>query len=88
TVGPILTDLVTAETMEGEPERTVLIPRPALKNGTWSWQEYNRTKWITMDVESPVSTARFSNVPPRLRNGLLRLTGALGPPTKTHGPSF
>jgi len=87
TVGPILTDLVTAEIEDGT-ETTVLIPRPALKNGTWSWQEYDKAKWATTSVESPVPTARFSNVPPRLRNGLLRITGALGPPTKMHGPSF
>ena len=89
TVGPILTDTVTPEAITADdPQPTLLIPRPALKNGAWSWQEFNGTKWVELPVAPPVPTAQFSNVPARLRNGLLRLTGALGPPSKTHGPSF
>jgi hypothetical protein len=89
TVGPILTDTVTPEAITADdPQPTLLIPRPALKNGAWSWQEFNGIKWVELPVAPPVPTAQFSNVPARLRNGLLRLTGALGPPSKTQGPSF
>lgn len=89
TVGPVLTDSVTpAHAEEGEPLPSILVPRPVLKNGTWSWQQYDGAKWVSFDVAPPVPNARFSNVPARLRSGLLRLTGAISHVHKSHGPTF
>ncbi|MGB8193391.1 MAG: hypothetical protein WCF67_15780 [Chitinophagaceae bacterium] len=73
-VGPMLSNTVTPAKENSKP--SVVMPRPSLKNGTWSWQQLEVKDWATYDITPAVPTAQFSNVQPILRQGLLRLAGS------------
>lgn len=75
TIGPVLTASVHAQ--DDPAPAAVVMPRPSVKNGTWAWQQFDGSAWSTFDVTPATPTAQFSNVPPVLREGLLRLTGAM-----------
>jgi hypothetical protein len=77
TVGPLLSDTITPVGPEGPEAPSIVMPRPSLKDGSWSWQQYDGENWITIDVTPSTPTAQFSNVPAKIRMGLLRLTGAI-----------
>lgn len=78
TIGPLLSDLVTAEDAGPEDPPSVVMPRPSLKNGTWAWRQYDGSNWSSpMSIVPTVPTAQFSNVNPVVREGVLQLTGAL-----------
>jgi hypothetical protein len=80
-VGPVLSDLVTTNDPDVLDVSTVLMPRPAVKKGKWSWEQLEldtstTALWKSYPVAPTVPTAQFSNVPPVLRTGMLRLEGA------------
>lgn len=73
-VGPLLTDaVIEADAVES----SVVMPRPSLKNGVWSWQQFDGSAWVTQPIMAAAPTARFNNVPSQLRDGLLRLSGPM-----------
>ncbi len=76
-IGPLLTDMITPEVLKVGDRPSIVMPQPALKNGTWSWQQFNGSGWDDFEIKPVQSTAQFSNVSPIIRQGLLRLTGAV-----------
>ncbi|MDF2193254.1 hypothetical protein [Paraflavitalea sp. CAU 1676] len=76
-VNCLLGDTVTPEVVTKADNTAVVMPRPSLKNGTWSWQQFEgQTGWATYDITPSTPTAQFNNAQPIIRQGLLRLTGA------------
>ena len=73
-IGPLL-----AESVHQQTASSVAMPRPSLKKGTWTWQQYDGSAWSTFSISQAAADARFSNVPPVLREGLLKLSGAEAP---------
>lgn len=86
TIGPLLSELVTSESEQsgksgGEDDTpTLVLPIPALKTGSWSWRQYDGTRWTHFDVAQSVPTANLSNVNPVVREGVLQLSAAFGNP--------
>jgi hypothetical protein len=78
TIGPLLSDLVVPQDPGPNDLPALVLPRPSLKNGTWSWRQFDGTAWAPYDVAQSVQTAQMSNVNPILREGLLQLSKALG----------
>ncbi|HEY2324069.1 MAG TPA: hypothetical protein VGJ82_14525 [Thermoanaerobaculia bacterium] len=72
-VGPLLSD---RRQPQGQPAQ-ILMPLPAEKSGTWSWVQNDGTTPTEYGVVTVDQTAQFSNVPPVLRSGWLRLSAAL-----------
>lgn len=77
-VGPLMSDTINPAQVTEHDIRSVVMPRPSLKNGTWSWQQLElQDGWTTYDITPSEATAQFSNVSPVIRQGVLRLTGAV-----------
>ena len=83
TIGPLLSDLVIPEAPGPDDLPALVMPRPSLKTGTWSWRQYDGSAWTTYEVAQSVPTAQLSNVNPVLREGLLQLSEALGGSSQT-----
>lgn len=81
TIGPLLSDMVIPAEPGPEDLPALVMPRPSLKNGTWSWQQFDGASWTSYEILQSVPTAQLSNVNPILREGLLQLSEALGNPT-------
>lgn len=78
-IGPLLSDLVTPEdaVLAGPP--SLVLPRPTLRTGTWSWLQFDGSHWARFGVSQSVPTAQMSNVNPVIREGILHLSEPLGP---------
>ena len=76
-IGPMLSDLVVPERAGAANGPSVVMPSPTLKNGAWSWLQFDGVQWASYDVAQSVPTAQLSNVNPVLRTGLLRLSEAV-----------
>lgn len=77
-VGPLLSVLVLPSDQAQDTNNTaIVLPAPALKNGIWSWQQPVSDQWLTYSITPADGTARFSNVPLVVREGLLILKGAV-----------
>ncbi|MEM7036577.1 MAG: hypothetical protein AAF570_06305, partial [Bacteroidota bacterium] len=73
--GPLLSVLLNPQEAQNT---SIQIPRPSERNGSWSWIAWDGTGWnIEYELNPTDQSANFSNVPPVLRTGLLKLTGAL-----------
>lgn len=72
----ILTDQQIPAT--GSP--TILMPVPKEKAGQWQWVENDEGTWNTSSIGPNDTSARLTNVPPVLRQGLLQLSSDV--PTK------
>jgi hypothetical protein len=68
--GPILT---------GQPVPGLLWPSPAERHGTWTWVERTAAGWAEMPLAPVDASAKFLSLAPTLRDGLLKLTGGIGP---------
>lgn len=77
TIGPLLSDLVIPEDFGPNDPPAIVLPRPSLKNGSWSWLQFDGTNWIPYGVAQSVPTAQLSNVNPVVREGILQLSEAL-----------
>jgi len=77
TVGPLLTDAVQPRAGDADNRTAYTMPRPSVKNGTWSWQQADQGAWKEYGIAPINAQANFSNVNPVIREGLLRLTGAI-----------
>lgn len=82
-VGPLLTDSLLPSSDAVDSSALVVMPVPSLKNGVWCWQQYEAGAWVTYSISASGATAQFSNVAPIIREGVLRLTGAV-PTTSPH----
>jgi hypothetical protein len=77
-MGPVLSTTITVKSEGVADTVSVLIPQPSEKNGTWSWMEPDGTvNWNVYPIQPTSSDASFSNVPSRLRSGMLKLSGAM-----------
>ena len=81
TIGPLVSDMVTPEDAGADDPPALVMPRPSLKTGTWSWRQYDGADWAGFGVMQSVGTAQLSNVNPVIREGALQLSEALGTAT-------
>lgn len=76
--GPLLSGSST-QAAEGGDQLSILMPKPAEKNGQWNWLTQTGGQWNDGSPLGQVSQkALFSNVSSILRTGVLKLSGALG----------
>ncbi|MGO4291857.1 hypothetical protein [Chitinophaga sp. RAB17] len=77
-IGPLLSVLVSPAVPAPDTDNaSIVFPAPALKKGTWSWQQLSADEWNTYTITPADGTAQFSNVPLVMREGLLTLKGAV-----------
>jgi hypothetical protein len=63
---------------QSQPVTGLSLSSPAERRGTWSWVERDGAgAWPEMPLAPIDGTARFPDVPPTLREGLLKLTGGM-----------
>jgi hypothetical protein len=77
--GPVLVGEQQVLTQgQTQPVTSLLLTSPAEKHGTWSWlQSDGKGHWPETSLAPVDSTATFPNVPPTLREGMIKLTGGL-----------
>jgi hypothetical protein len=78
--GPILTGQQPVKLPGADtPVPGLLWPSPAERHGTWTWVERAGAGWAEMPLAPVDASAKFPPIAPTLRDGLLKLTGGLGP---------
>jgi len=81
--GPLLTDIQTVDVKNANGEKIkekpcLLIPTPTERNGEWIWLEkVDEKKWQEIDIAGVDQKTRFSHRAPSLREGVLKLKGAI-----------
>jgi hypothetical protein len=80
-IGPVLAEernvLPSGATI---PVHSLLTPGPAEKHGTWQWRQLaTNGTWPGIALGPVDANAVFPDAPPILRDGVLQLSGGIGP---------